>query len=205
MNNEFIGYQKKYQERKALYKTFGYDVDKEREFILEVSHPVTGKILEAGTGKGHFALTLAKAGYSFITFDISPEEQRFAKLNIACHGFEKQVDFRIENGEKTSFSSGSYDTIISVNLLHHLKNAYLVIDELLRLLSPEGKIIVADFTEEGFRLLDKIHKLEGNTHETGEVGLEEAETYLAGKGRQVRRMQSIYQCVLVSEKRGVKT
>ena len=124
MDNEILENHKKYLERKALYKSLGYDVDKERDFILEQAKPLYGRILEAGTGKGHFALALAKAGYQFITFDISAEEQRFAKLNIAHFGFEKQVNFRIENGERTSFSEGSFDTVFSVNVLHHLRNPY---------------------------------------------------------------------------------
>lgn len=201
MNNEVLENHKRYLERKALYKSFGYDVDKERGFILKQAEPVSGKILEAGTGKGHFALTLAKAGYSFVTFDISPEEQHFAKLNIAYFGFDKQVDFRIENGEKTSFSSGSFDVVFSVNVLHHLRNATQVIDELIRIVSPEGKFVLADFTDEGFKVMDKIHGHEGNKHEVGEFTLFDAENYLSRKGFKVTGIQSIYQAVLVAEKR----
>jgi 2-polyprenyl-3-methyl-5-hydroxy-6-metoxy-1,4-benzoquinol methylase len=141
LDKEVTENHKNYLERKALYKSFGYDVDKERDFILEQAKPVYGRILEAGTGKGHFALSLAKAGYSFVTFDISPKEQRFAKLNIAHFGYQKQVDFRIENGERTSFADGSFDTVFLVNVLHHLRNAYQVIDELIRIISPQGKLI----------------------------------------------------------------
>ena len=191
---------KKYLERKAIYKSFGYDVDKEREFILERAKPVCGKILEAGTGKGHFALALAKAGHSFATFDISPEEQSFAKLNLAYFGFKKQVDFRIENGERTSFADGSFDTVFSVNVFHHLRNAYQVIDELIRILSPKGKIVLADFTEEGFRVMDKIHGLEGNAHEVGQVSFPNAESYLIKRGFSVKKTKSVYQCVLVAER-----
>lgn len=201
MDNEILENHKKYLERKALYKSFGYDVDKEREFILKQAEPVSGRILEAGTGKGHFALVLAKAGYSFVTFDISQDEQRFAKLNIKHFGFDKQVDFRIENGEKTSFASGSFDVVFSVNVLHHLRNAYRVIEELLRLISPKGKLILADFTAEGFKLMDKIHGLEGQAHEVCNVSLSDAEDYLIKKGFGVKKTQSIYQCVLLAEKR----
>ena len=198
MNNEILENHKKYLERQALYKSFGYDVDKERDFILEQAKPLCGRILEAGTGKGHFALALAKAGYSFVTFDISPEEQRFAKLNIAHFGFEKQVDFRIENGERTSFADGSFDTVFSVNVLHHLRNPYQVIDELIRLISSQGKLILADFTEEGFKVMDKIHGLEGNTHEVGQVSMLDAESYLIKKGFLAKKAKSAYQCVLIA-------
>ncbi|MFH0790145.1 MAG: class I SAM-dependent methyltransferase [Candidatus Omnitrophota bacterium] len=203
MDNEILENHKRYLKRKALYKSFGYDVDKERDFILEQAKPIYGKILEAGTGKGHFALALAKAGYSFVTFDISAEEQRFAKLNIVHFGFEKQVDFRIENGERTSFPDASFDTVFSVNVLHHLSNPYQVIDELIRLISPQGRLILADFTKEGFKVMDKIHGLEGNTHETGKARLMDAELYLIKKGVALNKAKSVYQCVLVIEKNSI--
>ncbi len=200
MDREVLENHKKYLERKALYKSFGYDVDKERDFILEQAKPVYGKILEAGTGKGHFALALAKAGHSFVTFDISADEQWFARLNLAYFSFEKSADFRIENGEHTSFSDGSFDTVFSVNVLHHLRNPYQVIDELIRLISTQGKLILVDFTEEGFKIMDKIHGLEGNTHEVGKVGLVDAKLYLVKKGFSVSKISSAYQCVLVAER-----
>ena len=197
MNREVVENHRKYLERKRLYKSLGYDVDKERDFILEQGKPLYGRILEAGTGKGHFALALAKAGYSFVTFDISAEEQYFAKLNITHFGFEKQVDFKIENGERTSFSDLSFEVIFSVNVLHHLRNAYQVIDEFIRILSPKGKIVLADFTEGGFKIMDKIHALEGNVHEVGKIKLADVEAYLKEKGFLVRNIESMYQHVLI--------
>ena len=197
MNKEVLENHKKYLERKALFKSFGYDLEKERDFILDKAEPVRGKILEAGTGKGHFALALARRGYSFATFDISAEEQHFAKLNIAHFGFEKQVDFMIENGERTSFTDASFDVIFFVHVLHHLASPYKVIDELVRILAPSGKLVISDFSKKGFGILDKIHALEGKTHESGKVSLLDAEKYLMKKGFSIKKVKSAYQCVLV--------
>lgn len=200
MKKEVLENHKRYLERNILYRSFGYDIDKEREFILKQSEPISGRILEAGTGKGHFALALAKAGHSFVTFDISVEEQRFAKLNIAHFGFDKKIDFRIEDGEHTSFPGSSFDVIFSVNVLHHLRNPYKVINEFIRLISPDGKIILADFTEEGFKIMDKIHGLEGNKHEVGRIGLSDAGAYFAKAGFMVKGVKSAYQRVLIIER-----
>ncbi|MFA5100505.1 MAG: class I SAM-dependent methyltransferase [Candidatus Omnitrophota bacterium] len=189
---------KRYLERKALNKRFGYDVDQERAFVMEQAKPLYGRILEAGTGKGHFALCLAQEGRQFVTFDISPDEQNFAKLNLAYFGLERFADFRIENAEHTSFADKSFDVILSVNVLHHLQKPYQVIDELIRILAPKGKIVLADFTEEGFKIMDKIHGLDGNTHEVGKAGLTEAEAYFIKKGFLVKKAKSVNQCVLIA-------
>ena len=198
MDKEVLENHKLYLERRKLYKSFGYNVDKEWDFILEAAMPLTGKILEVGTGKGHFALALAKRGYSFVTFDISEEEQHFARLNIAYFGLEKQVDFRIEDGERTNFANASFDVVFSVNVIHHLANPYKVIDELIRILVPGGKLVISDFSKKGFSVMDKIHALEGKKHEEGNLSLQGAEKYLVMKGFSIRKAKSAYQCVVVA-------
>lgn len=193
---------RRYLERVALDRSYGYDIDKERSFIVEQAKPLDGKILEAGTGKGHFALALAKEGHPFVTFDISADEQRYAKLNLAYFNLEKLADFRIENAEHTSFPDGGFDIIFSVNVLHHLQNPYTVVGELIRILSPQGKLVVADFTERGFEIMDKIHALEGDTHERGKATLSDIEIYLMNKGFLVKHSESEIQIVLVA-RRGI--
>jgi len=189
---------KRYLERKALYSSFGYDVDKERRFILEKALPASGRILEAGTGKGHFALELARAGYKFTTFDISETEQNFARLNLRYFGLESQVDFRLERGESLSFPDKSFDVIFCVNVLHHLSSPYEVIDELLRVLSVGGKLVLSDFTREGFMIMDKMHAREGNKHESGKTALSDVEKYLLKKGFKTSRVSSRHQEVLIA-------
>jgi len=198
LEEDLLANHKRYLERKALYSSLGYDVDKERVFILEKAQPLYGSILEAGTGKGHFALELAKAGYSFTTFDISATEQAVAKLNLRYAGLDKQVDFCIENGETLSFQDRSFDVVFSVNTLHHLINPYKVIGELLRVLSFKGKLILSDFTKDGLALMDKIHASEGNKHEAGKTTLSDIEDYLAGKGFRINKASSKFQDVLIA-------
>ncbi|MBP7089058.1 MAG: class I SAM-dependent methyltransferase [Candidatus Omnitrophica bacterium] len=188
----------KYLERKALYNTFGYDIDQERTFILEKAQPIYGDILEAGTGKGHFTLTLAQQGYWFTTFDISEEEQSFAKLNLKYFELDNLVDFKIENGEHLSFEDKRFDIIFSVNTLHHLINPYKVIDEFIRIISFEGKIILSDFSQKGFALMDKIHALEGSMHQVSHVKLLDIEKYLITKRFKIEKYNSQFQEVLIA-------
>jgi len=198
LEEELLANHKRYLERKALYSSLGYDIDKERAFILDKAQPLYGDILEAGTGKGHFALELAKAGYCFTTFDISESEQAFAKLNLKYFGLETKAVFYIENGENLSFKDKSFDIIFVVNILHHLINPYKVIDEFIRVLSFEGKIIISDFTKEGLEIVDKIHALEGKIHEVSKTTLSDIESYLVNKGFRTKQHKSKFQEVLIA-------
>jgi len=198
LEEEILTNHRQYLERKALYQSLGYDVDQERSFILKNSQPIKGRILEAGTGKGHFTLELAKAGYKLTTFDISETEQHFARLNLRYLGLESQVDFRVENGESLSFADKSFDVILSVNTLHHLANPYQVIDEFLRVLAWKGKLVISDFTKTGMELMDKVHASEGGKHEVGKTGLSDIERYLQNKGFATKKSASKYQEVLIA-------
>lgn len=200
MGNDISANHKQYLERRALYSRFGYDIDQERAFVLDKAGPLRGEILEAGTGKGHFALELARAGYRFTTFDISETEQAFAKLNLRYFGLDKQVDFRIEDGESLGFADSSFDVIFSINTLHHLANPYKVIDELLRVLSSQGKLVLSDFTKEGLSLMERIHASEGRRHEVSAVTLADVEEYLKKKGFMIERASSRFQDVLVAHR-----
>ncbi len=188
-------------ERKALYQSFGYDIDQERGFIIEAAKPFQGKILEAGTGKGHFTLLLAQAGYSLTTFDISKEEQDFARLNLRYFGLEEFVDFRIENGEVLSFADKSFHVVFCVNTLHHLREPYQVIDELIRVLAIGGKLIVSDFTDQGFDMIEKIHAMEGGKHDAGKTKLGDVQKYLDKKEFETHMTRTQFQEVLVAKKK----
>ncbi len=204
MESAVIENHKKYLERQSLYKSLGYDVDKERVFIIEKARPFHGKILEAGTGKGHFALALAKEGYKFTTFDISEEEQKFAKLNLKYFGLDHSVDFRIENGEHLSFKDESFDVVFSVNTIHHLLNPYQVIDELIRVLSFKGKLVLSDFTKEGLKIMDKIHATEGRKHGVSKTTLSDINKYLINKGFRTAKHKSSFQEVLIAYRKIIK-
>lgn len=197
MENKASENHKKYLERIEFYKSLGYDIEKERRFIFEKAEPIFGNILEIGTGKGHFALELAKEGHIFTSIDVSEEEQEFARLNIAYAGFSKQVHFKIENAEHLNLKDASIDTIFSINTIHHLANPFKVVDELVRIVSSQGKIVLSDFNNEGFKIMDKVHESEGRKHEANAVTLGDIKDYLENKDFQTEEYSSQFQDVLI--------
>ena len=188
---------KRYIERLDFYKKLGYDTEKERDSILEEAEPFSENILEVGTGKGHLALALAKQGFKFVTVDISQEEQNFARQNLKHLGLGDNVDFRIGNAEKLDFKANTFKTIICVNVLHHIKNPLKIIDEFIRVLSLDGKIILSDFSKTGLGLVDKAHTSEGRKHTAVQGGLKKAKDYLEGKDFKVKEVQKKFHDTLI--------
>ena len=198
MSEAIIENHKRYLKRINLYKSFGYDIEGERNFIIGKAEPFGGEILEIGTGKGYLTIALAKKGYNFTTVDVSGQEQEYARLNIKSLGLEKQVNFKIENAEKLSLKDKTFDTIFSVNMVHHLRIFFKVIDELIRIVSFAGKIILSDFTKEGLELVDKVHASEGRKHGCTQANLFDINKYFLMKGFKTDKVRDEFQEILIA-------
>lgn len=201
MENEVIENHQRYLERVALYRTFGYDIEEERSFIIEKACPFSDNILEAGTGKGYFTLALARLGFHFTSFDISAGEQRYARLNLAYFGLAGHVCIDVADIECLPYPDASFDTVFAVNFLHHLYSVRTACDALVRLLSPSGKIILSDFNMQGFAVVDKIHALEGRQHKASTGAMAEMNNLLKECGFIVDEHQGVYQDILVACRR----
>jgi ubiquinone/menaquinone biosynthesis C-methylase UbiE len=187
-------------ERKELFLKFGYDLDRERDEIVRCSLPLTGKILEAGPGKGHFSAALARQSVPFISVDISSEDQKTSELFLNFLGLRHFADLRVQNGEQLNFPDATFDMVFSINALHHFEKPYKVADELIRVLKPRGRLVISDFSEKGFDLMDQIHALEGNSHSRGELPLTGIEDYLEKKDFILKKCATVFQQTLVAEK-----
>jgi ubiquinone/menaquinone biosynthesis C-methylase UbiE len=198
MKDSVIENRKRYVERVAFYRGFGYDLERERDFIIDSAIPFSGEILEIGTGKGHFALALAKRGFNFISIDKTDEEQRMAFLNLCYWGLDTRVTLKIENAERLSFSDKSFDVVFSINVFHHLEDPIAVLNEITRVVRPAGKIVLSDFTEKGLSIINACHTHEGRTHDCNRHGLDEAKRHFIKKGFGVVETQSETQKVIIA-------
>ena len=200
MEKEVLENHKRYLKRVSFYRSNGYDLEKERDFILDKSLSVSGEILEIGTGKGHFALALAKRGYNFTSIDISFQEQEIAMLNLRYFGLEKQVTFKIEDAARMSFSDQSFNVIFSINVFHHLEKSLAVLEEINRLLRNGGKAVLSDFSDKGLEIINACHTAEGRTHDYFKHRLNEAKEYFIRKGFKIMGYQSQVQKVLIAQR-----
>jgi len=191
----------KYLERVNFYRTFGYDLEKERNFIIDKSAPVSGRILEIGTGKGHFAIALAKRGFNFISIDISASEQRIAEMNLRYFGLENRVSFKVMDARDMDLPDASFDMIFSVNVFHHLESPLEVLQEVTRLLRLGGKVVLSDFNAKGMRLINMCHSYEGRRHDVFKQGLKKSVSYFTRRNFSVREFDSEAQHIVIAKNR----
>jgi ubiquinone/menaquinone biosynthesis C-methylase UbiE len=161
---ELINNHARLMERKAIYLQNGYDQDRNVAFVLSQALPLPGRILEIGTGKGHFLVALLSQVPRVTTIDIDPGEQHHARLNVAHDKPSGATRFIIADAAKLPWPDRSFDSVVSMNALHHMKDLPRMVDETLRVVRPAGKIVLADFSEKGFAIMEKMHLSEGRIH-----------------------------------------
>ena len=151
--------------RNAIYRRYGYDVHRSISFVLSKALPLSGHVLEIGTGKGRFLAALLQHAPRVTTVDLNPTEQRVARSNIAYEKPPGRVTFRIADAGHLPWKAGTFEAVVSMNALHHIRNLSRVVDEAIRVVRPSGKIVLADFNRNGFSAMDKIHRQEGRVHD----------------------------------------
>lgn len=94
-------------------------------------------VLEYGCGTGSYAFSLAQRGSSVVGIDISPVG--IERASEAARSFTGSGDltFRVMDAEALDFSSGSFDVVCGVSILHHL-DLRRALPEVARVLRPGG-------------------------------------------------------------------
>lgn len=100
-----------------------------------------GRILDVGAGNGWLAYQLTRRGHAVAAADLNDDAedglgaQKFYPLPLPCY----QADF-----DHLPFAAAQFDAVIFNASLHYSKNLARTINEALRVLKGNGKIIVMD-------------------------------------------------------------
>jgi ubiquinone/menaquinone biosynthesis C-methylase UbiE len=197
---EAIENHRKMSEREALFGKFGFDMDAEFRHVLDCARPLTGNILEIGTGKGRFLMSLARENVRITTVDNDKEAVACARLNAEFHGLFDGIEWTLHNAESLPWPDHTFNAVVSMNALHHMTQVWTVLAEAHRVLKPGGKLVLADFTQEGFDLMDRVHQSEGGTHPRGTGNAAEFRTWLEQHGYRVTLKESRLVFVLVAQR-----
>jgi ubiquinone/menaquinone biosynthesis C-methylase UbiE len=138
------------------------------------------------------------------TIDINPEEQRFARLNMAFAKPHGKARFMIADAAHLPWRGGIFDAVVSMNALHHIADVPDVVDEAIRVVKPAGKIVLADFSRKGFTVMEKIHRSEGRTHEHTRYCFQDLAMRFAAQGWKAVLRSCDCQDVLIATKKPTK-
>ncbi|MDO8519959.1 MAG: class I SAM-dependent methyltransferase [Deltaproteobacteria bacterium] len=117
------------------------------------------RVLEVGCGSGKISRYLVDRLHckTYTGVDISP--QMIAQAEAGTHR-DTRLIFQVADAQKLPFDDGSFDAVIVMDLLHHLKNWKKAVREIHRVLKDGGKFLLKDYSIETFALPGLGHFLQ---------------------------------------------
>ena len=159
---------------KRLGKEYTIDIDLINSSIENLHLSRGSRILDIGTGWGIMSIILAVNGFDVITGspekdgtnihsgnDHCDEHEHHSipdfnwKENAKAVGVEKKISFRHLNAEKLPFSSKSFNAIFMYDILQHIHNRKLAVDESVRVIRPGGIICIIELNDAGTKAARK--------------------------------------------------
>lgn len=101
------------------------------------------RILDAGCGTGHTALTFAPHVREVIAVDLT-EAMLAQGRRLARERGVTNIDFRLGDVEKLTFTAGEFDAVVSRYSAHHWPHPHTALQEIYRVLRPGGQFILSD-------------------------------------------------------------
>lgn len=100
------------------------------------------KVLDIGCGPGFFSVLLAQMGYEVTAVDYTENMLVEAAKNARTYGV--QIAFQRMDAQKLVFADGSFDFVISRNVLWNLENPVQAYKEWIRVLKTGGSLMNCD-------------------------------------------------------------
>ena len=122
-------------ERVSREASDNYVFQRSRLAYVEASRIVSGRVLEIGTGTGYGAEIVAPSAERFTTIDKTRSEE----LGV----LPTNVEFVEAKVPPLPFADGSFDYVVSFQVIEHIRRDKAFVAEVHRVLKPGGKFIVS--------------------------------------------------------------
>jgi ubiquinone/menaquinone biosynthesis C-methylase UbiE len=101
------------------------------------------RVLDLGCGPGILTEAVAPFSQEVIAFDLTPEMVDQTRQRCEKRGF-KNVTLMLGEAENLPFDNSTFDIIVTRLTIHHFLDPSTAISNMVRVLKPKGKIVVAD-------------------------------------------------------------
>ncbi len=105
-----------------------------------------GRIIDVGCGFGSLCAVVAEEipGSEIIGVDSSVSMLGYANERLTGQSVKSRVRFQRANVEKMPFEDDSFDVVFNVNMVHWVDKPLSMLNEIQRILKPEGYLFVKD-------------------------------------------------------------
>ena len=120
----------------------------------------TGKIMDVGCGFGGLNIVLAHrfVDSEIVGIDLSDPLLRLANQSAQAAGLDDRVTFEKADVHQIPYDDDSFDVVINTNMVHLVNDPVQMLNEIERILVPDGCLFIADVRRSWIGLLDKTFK-----------------------------------------------
>jgi ubiquinone/menaquinone biosynthesis C-methylase UbiE len=158
-----------------------------REKLVDLVRLERGEsVLDVGCGTGSLAIAAKhRVGSTGKVFGIDPSPEMIARAGSKARTAGAEVSFKNAVAEALPFAEAQFDVVLSTLMLHHLPRPVRqpFADEVRRVLSPGGRVLVVDFAQ-----ARHTGSILAHFHRHGHVKLQDIEALLDGS--QLHRVES---------------
>lgn len=151
---------------------------REYDSALDLAHfGARETILDVATGSGRMLLQILQRGYSVVSGDIDQEALDRARERLG--DLADKPTLVIMDAHQMQFDNDSFHAATLANAIHEMDDPSGALDEITRVLTADGKLLVVEFNPSGFELMELHHKIQGRgEHPKGEMSTEQIDLYL---------------------------
>ena len=120
----------------------------------------SGRIIDIGCGFGAMNIVLAHrfADSEIVGIDLSDPLLRLANQSAQVASLDARVKFEKADVHQIPYDDDSFDVVINTNMVHLVDDAVQMLNEIERILVPDGCLFIADVRRSWIGLLDKTFK-----------------------------------------------
>lgn len=116
-----------------------------------------GRIIDVGCGSGGTAVVLAKNFSESEVFGIDLSEPLLGLANQTAQtaSLEKRLRFEMANVHKIPYDDNSFDVALNINMVHLVEDPVQMLNEMERILVPDGFLFIVDLRRSWLGLIEK--------------------------------------------------
>ncbi|MEG3906600.1 methyltransferase domain-containing protein [Microcoleus sp. w2-18bC1] len=108
--------------------------------------PVFGNVLDAGTGTARIPIAISqmRPAWKLTCIDLSANMLKVGAQNVEKAGVRSQIKLELIDAKAMPYPDSYFDMVISNSIIHHLPDPLPFLQEVKRVLKPQGAIFLRD-------------------------------------------------------------